>query len=305
MQNRDFSKQIRDAQSSTITYFLIIVDNQTQKKSCFRPDNPCFQNRSPSARFRDAALEYGQMDWPGKSRPLLVASSHMSIVVVCPGCGKRFKVNNKYAGKTGPCPNCKRPLKVPDKTEEVTIHVPEQFELGGRNANGQLLGKPIVWKETKFNIFSTAAVASAAVAILAAALMAGKLDLFALYPYLAPLGLTLISPLLALTAYTFLYNDELEPYQGMSLLIRATICGLLYALLWGVYVYLEHTVLSGELWNWAFLAPPFFIAGASIASLTLDLASGNAFFHYAFYLLVTIFLRWTAGLDWIWNINRL
>jgi hypothetical protein len=34
----------------------------------------------------------------------------------------------------------------------------------------------------------------------------------------------------------------------------------------------------------------------------LDLEYGNGFFHYAFYLLVTVLLRWLAGMGWVWEI---
>ena len=60
----------------------------------------------------------------------------MSIIVVCPGCLKSFKVSDKFAGKKGPCPNCKRTLQVPTKEQEVQVHAPEAFAGGGKNASG-------------------------------------------------------------------------------------------------------------------------------------------------------------------------
>jgi hypothetical protein len=67
----------------------------------------------------------------------------MSIIVVCPGCLKSFKVSDKFAGKSGPCPKCKRTLQVPTKETEVKIHVPEAFAGGGKSAAGKLITKPI------------------------------------------------------------------------------------------------------------------------------------------------------------------
>ncbi len=227
----------------------------------------------------------------------------MSIIVVCPGCGKRFKVSDRFAGKTGPCPRCKQPIKVLAKAEEVIIHEPDHFEQGGRGLDGQLVTKPIAREDTNFNLFLAAVFPGGALAIFALALWAGKMGLLKDNPFLSALVLTLLSPLLAWAAYSFLYNDELEPYKGISLIIRATICGLIYALLWGVFAYPAESILSGEVWNWIFVASPFFIAGAISASLTLDLELGNAFFHYSFYLITTIILRWAAGLDWIWNVK--
>jgi len=54
-----------------------------------------------------------------------------------------------------------------------------------------------------------------------------------------------------------------------------------------------------ELWTWVFIGPPFLIAGALVALACLDLEFGDGFFHYCFYLLVTMLLRWTAGMGWL------
>ena len=50
----------------------------------------------------------------------------MPIPVVCPGCKARFTVSDQFAGRTGPCPKCKQPLKVPTPAAKaVVIHEPE------------------------------------------------------------------------------------------------------------------------------------------------------------------------------------
>ena len=43
------------------------------------------------------------------------------------------------------------------------------------------------------------------------------------YPLIG-IGLLLVSPPLAVAAYTFLRDDELEAYRGMQLYIRAAVC---------------------------------------------------------------------------------
>jgi len=228
--------------------------------------------------------------------------NRMSILIVCPGCRKRFAVNEKFAGKSGHCPNCKHPITVPAKNGEVIVHTPEQFDNGGQSTTGQLVLKPIPREEAKFNPLAAAGVACVATAIFTGALLGGKIGLFKDNLLVTALGLALISPLLAMAGYSFLYDDELEPYKSKSLFIRSAICGLIYALLWGVFAYVSDIVLTGDVWNWVFIAPPFFAAGTMIAVTTFDLEYGNGFFHYSFYLLVIILLRWTAGLGWIWDI---
>jgi hypothetical protein len=59
--------------------------------------------------------------------------------------------------------------------------------------------------------------------------------------------------------------------------------------------------MTGELWNWTVVAPPFFVVGALAAAGSLDLEFGNAFFHYAFYVLVTSVLGWVGGLGGVWE----
>jgi len=61
-------------------------------------------------------------------------------------------------------------------------------------------------------------------------------------------------------------------------------------------------VITGDIWVWLFVVPPFLAAGGGIALATLDLDFGNGLFHYAFYVLVTVFLYRAAGLKWVWDL---
>jgi len=64
----------------------------------------------------------------------------MPIPVTCPGCLARFTVSDKYAGKQGPCPKCKQTITVPDKSQEVVIHAPDD---GPKDSAGKPVLKPI------------------------------------------------------------------------------------------------------------------------------------------------------------------
>ena len=85
----------------------------------------------------------------------------MSIIVVCPGCLKSFKVSDKFAGKTGPCPNCKRTLQVPTKEQEVKVHAPEAFAGGGKSTTGKLVTKPIARVNAKLRPVTTTLIVAA------------------------------------------------------------------------------------------------------------------------------------------------
>ena len=218
----------------------------------------------------------------------------MSILVVCSGCKKSFKVSDKFAGQAGACPKCKATIHVPEKDQEVKVHGPVVTA-------AEKSVKPIVRDETKlFSPPVIAAIAAGSLVVLlitwaVGAALQGSLVLRAV-------GLLLISPPLVVAAYSFMRNDELEPYHGAALWVRASICGTAYAILWGIFGYVSSTMLSGELWEWMVVVPLMLAVGGMFPSILLDLDYGNGFFHYAFYVLVTGLLRWVAGMGWVWEI---
>ena len=237
----------------------------------------------------------------------------MSIVISCPGCKKSFKVDDKFAGKTGPCPNCKIKITVPAKGPEVVVHEPEVFGGGGRSTTGKLVLKPIDRQPLQVRPLTWAIIGGGAVAAVAYALMVrymapesgSQRSIFDLQSLLSGLGLLLLAPPLAVAAYAFLHNDELEPYRGLELWIRAGICGLVYAILWAGFAYIRIAVFKGEtipMPIWFFLVPPFFVVGSMAGKYALDLETTNGFFHYAFYVAVTVLLGAIAGVSGaIWN----
>ncbi len=232
----------------------------------------------------------------------------MAILVVCPGCKKSFNVDDKFAGKTGPCPNCKAKITVPEKKAEVKIHTPDEFSGGGRGVTGKLALKPIAREETRVKPLMAAGIGGAVVAAIAWALVARFVapEAGTLRYLLSGVGLLLVSPLLAVTAYTFLRDDELAAYRGMQLYIRAAVCAVVYIILWAVFAYVKTTLadpISGtiQLPYWLLIAPPFLIVGTAAGKFSFDLETTNGFFHYAFYLAVTMILGALAGLGWAWQ----
>ena len=232
----------------------------------------------------------------------------MPIPVVCPKCRKSFRVSEKYAGKSGPCPNCKATLTVPAVTAEVKIHTPEAFAGGGKSVGGKLVTKPIARTDVKIQPLAVALIAAVAVGIVLLA-AAGRLwDLQAatwtLTHYLVvTVSLLLISPALVVAAYSFLRDDELEPYRGLALYLRVGLCALGYTVLWAIFSYVAGMFLSDPdaIWMWLFIAPPFLVWDALVALGSLDLNFGSSFYHYTFYLVITILLRWVAGIGWVWR----
>lgn len=234
-----------------------------------------------------------------KRTPL--ASYRMAIIVVCTKCRKSFQVSDQFAGKAGPCPNCKNIIRVPKLDEQVQVHVPEEFGDSGRDQKGRLIGKPLERATTQINPVVATTIGAVSLVTLFIAWVGGRMGLFQGFK-ISAVALLLISPPLVIAAYSILRDDELEPYRGKSLCVRSMICALAYAGLWGVFTLLAvRGMITGDLWVWFFAIPPFVFVGGMIAVATLDLGLGDGVFHCGFYVLATVILRWIAGIPWFWN----
>jgi hypothetical protein len=224
----------------------------------------------------------------------------MPIQVLCPGCKKRFQVSEKFAGKQGPCPQCKTIIKIPEKTEEVVIHAPDEVRPGTKatvGGGGAPVFKPI--RRTYWNLSAgmlVGVVAGIAVTFLVALFVGQAFKGQAIpWPILA-LGALLVAPPLVLGGYQFLRDPELDGYRGQSLWIRVAICSLVFAALWGAYAILKWFWIGAappELWQLTFIVPAMVACGAIAPFAALDFEYGTAAFHYGLYLAVTVLLRLT------------
>jgi len=229
----------------------------------------------------------------------------MPIQVICPGCHTRFSVGEQHAGKTGACPKCKGPIQIPEADDEVVIHAPE-LEAGARDSKGRSILKPIKRKEAKFSINITVTVVGTVLLMTAIAWFLGRSDLGNNRFWVLTVGAILLGPPLAYAGYTFLRDEELGVYEGSSLLVRSLSCGLVYALLWGIYVYVGSQVFGKEAFETGLemahltgLSAFVLAIGAGTAFVCFDLDFITGFFHYALYFLVTIGLRFVMGLPFI------
>jgi hypothetical protein len=118
------------------------------------------------------------------------------------------------------------------------------------------------------------------------------------------IGAIVLGPPLAWAGYTFLRDDELEAYEGTNLALRSLACGLVYALTWGVYMFIGHQWFGSdamtkglEIWQIGVLAIPIFAIGTMAAYVSFDLDPGSGFFHFALYFAITVLLRLVVGLS--------
>ena len=224
----------------------------------------------------------------------------MPIQVLCPGCHTRFKVSDKFAGKSGACPKCKGTIQVPDADQSVVVHEPEHSEMGAKDARGRYVLKPVAKTDAKFSPVMFIAVLVIAIAAFAVAFAARGMEA-GTQQIAKALGALLLAPPLTWAGYTFLRDDELEAHMGRELAIRTAACSLAYAGLWGVYAWLYPMIMgdtSLDTWDPVVfvLIGPILLVGAGAAYVCYDLTFGSGFFHYCLYLLVTVLLRLTMGL---------
>jgi predicted Zn finger-like uncharacterized protein len=233
----------------------------------------------------------------------------MAIDVTCPSCHTRFQVSDKFAGKSGPCPKCKKTIQVPEKKDEVVIHAPEVS--GPKDSKGQAVLKPLSRQEVRLGVPQIAAIVGSIITVLVVAFVlrvqfpSGNVP-----PLITILGSILLGPPLAFAGYTFLRDDELEPYRGLEVILRSAACGLAWAATWGAfwlvfaYWYDWKPLPSGEP-NWQIMAAvvPVMIAigaFASQASFELELPTGAL--HFSMYLAATVILRLIMGMEPHWNV---
>ncbi len=218
----------------------------------------------------------------------------MPIVIVCKQCRTRFKVSEKFAGRKGPCPKCKAPIYVPKPDEEVEIHTPVHSEAGARGVEGQLVLEPVSRPPMELPIWAMGAIATAVVAVFVTAYLLQPDEGEAPNVAVAVVGLLVLTPALIVAGYSFLRDDELEPYRGQWLWIRTAICSGFYLGLWGAYAAAPAT-WTDDLWKWAFIGPLLAGAGTTVVFSCLDLDVASGFFHFVFYFGTTMLLAWLMG----------
>lgn len=231
----------------------------------------------------------------------------MPINVTCPSCLKRFQVSEKFAGKSGPCPNCQKPIKIPEKTDEVVIHAPA--DAGPKDSKGKSVLNPIKRKEVKVG---TPVIVAGVLVALAMVAIAFGMGLSGSEPHTAVLviGAILIALPLAFLGYWFLQNDELEGYNGQQLLVRCGVAALGFAALWAIYGFIPryvHSYASMSEYSgldMVIFFPIMILLGTLISVAALELEFVQGALHYVLYLGFTFLLGWLAGTNFSAPLTR-
>jgi hypothetical protein len=221
----------------------------------------------------------------------------MPIRVTCTSCHTRFNVSDKFAGKEGPCPKCKKTIRVPDKSEEVVIEAPETS--GPKDSKGRSVLKPIGRDETKISSVQITIIAVCIVGFLLAALMLRMMTSgdFSKFPWLLYLAAIAMAPPIVYVAYHLLRDQELGSFVTSELRNRVLICSAIYALLWFAMplARIAFNDTYGLDTGLAALVPMLGL-GAATGMLAFDLDYLLGLVHYGMYLGICLIGREIAGL---------
>lgn len=219
----------------------------------------------------------------------------MSIRVTCPGCHTRFNVSDKFAGREGPCPKCKKVIKIPDKTEEVVIHAPES---GPKDSEGRPVLKPISRDETNLSSVQIALIACTIIGFLMGALILRMVytDAEAFPSWLIWVGAIGLAVPVVFGGYTFLRDQELGSFLGKELWMRVVGCALIYALLWLLVPLMNYAFVDlGQ--TGAFVAIGIILAvGSGVSVLCFDFDYLVGMLHCGMYLACCLLCRFLAGI---------
>jgi hypothetical protein len=221
----------------------------------------------------------------------------MAIAVICPGCKASFRVSDKYAGQTGPCPKCKAPIQIPKLADEIKVHAPDA---GPKDAKGRAISKPLRRLETRVTTAQLAITLGTLLAALVFAWLLGT-KLQSALP-LRALGLLIVTPATAVLGYFFLRDRErLEVFAGQELWLRTAICTAVYIVLWAAFALVRKKLdFPVEVWQLFIILPPMLLFGAMAALGCYEVDFSLAFLHYAFHLLVVASLSYVAGATAWW-----
>lgn len=218
----------------------------------------------------------------------------MAIPVTCPSCLKRFNVSEKFAGKSGPCPNCKKTIKIPEKSEEVVIHAPD--EAAPKDSKGRSILKPIRRSEVKLTLPVMLAIGLTALVVFGISLGLGLSG--GAPPVVLGLGALLLAGPLVFIGYWFLHDDELDSFRGRELLIRCAIGALVFAGTWAVFAWLPpYLIEDGDMGGLqlAIVLPIMIALGTAASVLAFEVELLQGLLHYMFYLVLTFVLAGLAG----------
>ncbi|MDO5566613.1 MAG: hypothetical protein Q4G59_08145 [Planctomycetia bacterium] len=226
----------------------------------------------------------------------------MAINVICPGCMTRFQVDDRFAGKKGPCPKCGHIIEIPK--ENLVVHAPDDITTDAAGnptvRRGQDV-RPIL--QSRF-IFTKLQVFLGLVGI--AVVVAASVYLASWQPgstknMIGLAGTFLLGFPLAAFGYMMVReDDDLEIFLGNELYKRSFLTACCFGISWLVLEWLVSYLDPGPL---VFIyIVPVALLGSLGAMIVFDTEFGKAVMIYCVFLACVIGLRGIMFTPhgWIW-----
>ncbi|MCL2305789.1 MAG: hypothetical protein FWC43_10640 [Planctomycetaceae bacterium] len=221
----------------------------------------------------------------------------MSISVVCPGCFKRFQVSEQFAGKKGPCPNCKTIIEIPK--EQVIVHAPDEIVSGGKTIKKRTILTPLARLNIEYQLKDLLLVSGGSLAVFLLATLLGRFGLGS--NVLGFLGLLLIAfPLVFFGQRLLKDADDLLFVEVSAVLRKCAICSGAYVFLWVCFELLAKYMEVGGVFIAIYLVP-FALFSFFVAHIVFDFDFAKGLFHYLVFFIPVVLLRGLLGLHWIWE----
>ena len=219
----------------------------------------------------------------------------MSIRVTCTGCHTRFNVSDKFAGQEGPCPKCKKKIRVPALSEKVAVHAPESF--GPRGADGKAVLKPIFRTEATVTPVHWVLIGATIFGFLAIAFLmqTSVSDKEGFSSLVLVVAAVILAVPCVYAGYTFLRNSELGAHDGQELWTRILACAAVYGISWLAIPVVTYAMDDGV--GTAIGVAAMLVIGTFAAYLLLEIDFFMAILHYGLFFGSAILLRVVAGFD--------
>ncbi|MDR1052619.1 MAG: hypothetical protein LBL39_00430 [Planctomycetaceae bacterium] len=228
----------------------------------------------------------------------------MSIQVVCPGCMKRLKVSDKFAGMKGPCPLCKTIINIP--AASVKIHGTDETGkgqgVGGKNATGQPSVNPISRIDFGFDVKEAQKYVFMILGVFLFAFLAGFIIPRGLISnILGVIGLCVVAFPISILGYHLLRNrDELFVITGMDLYKTTGAGAFVYVFVWVMFEIFLWYMSADNVFVWVYFAA-FAVFAMLLGHAILDVTFGNSALHFLIFSFAVIILRGISGIGWLWN----
>ncbi len=230
----------------------------------------------------------------------------MAIRVICPGCMTSFEVDDRFAGKRGPCPKCGHIIEIPK--EQVIIHAPDDITDGGKTR--KLTGhdaRPI--KQQLITLSLTQVILGFVGVLVACGLsyLVGLAHSALISTIVGVIGAFLIAFPIADFGYMLVRDDnDLELLLGNERHKRAFFASLVFAGSWLIFEGLLY-FLGGTGFIACIYLIPIAIVGSFGALIFFDCNFGKALTVYLVFAFAAIVCRGLILTDgytpsgWIWQ----